>query len=643
MTSATTKRTQQKRKSSGRKPSESLYGSLKPSFLAKRVMRYRASPVLEATARKNDERCYKIVPKHIAQNVMWRKELLTLCAKNLGYRQLVKRWCRSNILFWINAFVWALDTRETKAGTLAPFITFQCQDEAILKIHKAMFPKGKGVQHDCVIEKSRDQGATWICVLAFTHALLFSEQPIDLFCMSYKERVVDGGYDTIMGKARLLIEHLPSWLKPELQINNLSFKNEETGSTWSGSSTTQDAGVSGRYAAMFLDEFALVDDAEQIWHRTAACSNCRIVNSTHRGPEKMFAQIVKLSELAKVDQEITERRFLERIQLHWTAHPWKAKGLYYDAAGKARSPWYDDECIRLGNNRQAIAQELDMDAMAAGGQAFDVAEIMGLIGNYTRDPVRVGAMIDGKFVDQPRGHIKLWFKNEPPKGLYGIGNDVASGAGGKYSTPSCSSIVNLDTGCKVAELWDPAIRPDRFARVVFDLALWFYGAKLNFENTGSVGSMFRQTLLEDLGYTHFRMRKKSERTLAPELTNEIGWVPDPEAKTALLFSYQQALSMGFFVNPSKQAMEETLQFVYVDGVIKHSLERVKDDHSAAKALHGDLVMADAMAWLMVRESGVVQSKVENPGGQKQKGPPPYGSIAWRYEQDDRERDGWDGW
>jgi hypothetical protein len=599
------------------------------------------SPVLEATAKQNDERSYKTVPKSIRENARYRRKLLELCAKTPTYRGIVKRWCKNNILFWINAFVWALDTRETKAGTLAPFITFQCQDEAILRIHAAMFPKGKGVQHDCVIEKSRDQGATWICVLLFAHALLFSDQPIDLFCMSYKERVVDGGYDTIMGKARLLIEHLPSWLLPELQLNNLSFKNLETGSSWAGSSTTQDAGVSGRYAAMFLDEFALVEGAEQIWQRTAACSNCRIVNSTHRGPEKMFAQIVKMSEI--VSGEVTERRVLERIQLHWTSHPWKAKGLYYDGLGKPRSPWYDDECARLGHNKQAIAQELDMDAMASGGQAFDVQEVMSLIASYTREPARVGVMVDGRFVSKPGGHIRLWFKDEPVRGIYGIGNDVASGAGGKYSTPSCSSIVNLATGIKVGELWDPAIRPDRFARVVYELANWFHGAKLNFENTGSVGAMFRQTLLEDLGYAHFRMRKKSERTMAPEITNEIGWVPDPEAKTALLFSYQQALSQGYFSNPSKQAMEETLHFVYVDGVIKHSLERVKDDHSAAKALHGDLVMADAMAWLMVRESGQVMAKMNTPGGQDHKGPPPYGSIAWRYEQEEKERDDWDGW
>ena len=74
--------------------------------------------------------------------------------------------CSRDILYWINTFVWTFDPR--KPNPKIPFITYEYQDEAFLAMDEALPGAGgefKG--HDVIIEKSRDMGASWICLTLF--------------------------------------------------------------------------------------------------------------------------------------------------------------------------------------------------------------------------------------------------------------------------------------------------------------------------------------------------------------------------------------------------------------------------------------------------------------------------------------------
>lgn len=51
---------------------------------------------------------------------------------------------------------------------------------------------------------------------------------------------------------------------------------------------------------------------------------------------------------------------MKGLRLHWTLHPDKAEGLYYDATGKPRSPWYDNEIKSKQMTQAAVARELDI-------------------------------------------------------------------------------------------------------------------------------------------------------------------------------------------------------------------------------------------------------------------------------------------
>lgn len=51
---------------------------------------------------------------------------------------------------------------------------------------------------------------------------------------------------------------------------------------------------------------------------------------------------------------------MKGLRLHWTLHPDKSAGLYYDAEGKPRSPWYDSEIKSKQMTKAAVARELDI-------------------------------------------------------------------------------------------------------------------------------------------------------------------------------------------------------------------------------------------------------------------------------------------
>ncbi len=62
---------------------------------------------------------------------------------------------------------------------------------------------------------------------------------------------------------------------------------------------------------------------------------------------------------------------MKLVECHWTAHPEKAKGLYFDANGKPRSPWYDDQIKKKKMTPSAVARELDLcDEMSVEGIVF---------------------------------------------------------------------------------------------------------------------------------------------------------------------------------------------------------------------------------------------------------------------------------
>ncbi len=618
--------------------------------------------------------CYKLCPKTTSANVDWRVYIMEWARERDEHRDLLMRLSAENILFWINSFVWSLDTREETTTTTTPFITFKVQDEAILTLQRRIKPPLESIvkdghlkrRRDVLIRKSRDMGATWICLLVYMHFLLFDQDFLEFFALSYKKEYVDGGPKSIFGKVDHMIDHLPSWMLPHGKLIRTAdrIENPATGSYFWGDTTTDRSGVGSRFTSGFFDEFPRVDPGtdQQIFDATADCTRCRIFNGTHRGTHTMFARIEKMDDV-------------EKLSLPWWEHPTKSVGLYrwrmasaqpeildkqYEfpvdykfrqddeedtkkyPGGKLRSAWYDYECAGRGWNKIAIAQDLDMDAAASDWLFFDAGEIDRLVREYARPADLRGDFSGRVFHHLTSGPMEIWGALDRggrlPRDVYGLAFDLATGTGGKSSTPSCVSMVNLTTGRKVGSYKTVTKRPEQMAKLAYDLGNWLYGAMVIWEQAGGMGGTFKRVLIDELHYPYVFLRKTKTKTLAPEMTMEPGWAANNENKEQLLNDYRDCLSTSRFMNFSQEALEETKLFKWVKGgKIVHPKDFLTDDPSGAGMNHGDQVIADALANLLVMEHGVVKAEVDRQNDDEERGDPlnpPYGSIAWRDREEE---------
>ncbi len=157
---------------------------------------------------------WKQVPKDVFLNLNFRDFAYREARQSQALRQALKEYCRKDILFWVNVFLWTYDPRLSEKRI--PFITYEYQDDAILQLQDAI-----RVGEDAVMPKSRDMGASWILDLVFDHFATF-EPSCKFFLMSRKGDLVDkkGDSDSLMWKIDFIHEYLPSWLSPDIEITN---------------------------------------------------------------------------------------------------------------------------------------------------------------------------------------------------------------------------------------------------------------------------------------------------------------------------------------------------------------------------------------------------------------------------------------
>lgn len=603
------------------------------------------------------------VPRGLAENLAFRKAVLEEAEKNPNLRRGLVEMCRRDILFYVNAFVWQFNPNEDAEDEVGPFITWECQDEAFLVILECLHER-----RDLVIEKSREMGASWMCLIAMEWVWHFHKWK-KFLCISRKLEAVEAADpDSLFWKLDFVHSHQPHWLLPcgspsgiMRQHKTPYFGNLETHSRITGAASTGDAGVGGRATGMFIDEFPRIKEDYDVLHSTSDTTRCRIFNGTHRGTDTAF-------------NELCDRVDIRKLRLHWSQHPEKRKGLYkadletgrpvvvdtsyqfppdypfvLDGSPTGgpypglRSPWYDYQCQRKGSPR-AIAMDLDIDPRGSTAQVFSPLLIRELIDRLAMPPFWEGDVVldhRGKFRELTRcdgGPLQLWCPlgpgNVPPPGKYGAGADISTG---QSATPSVISFVDAKSGEKVAMYTACDKSPTDLAVIAVALC-WLFGegegALFAWELQGP-GVPFGVKVLE-MGYRNVYYRTP-EHHLDPRASDSPGWNSTPDGKRALLEQYAAALKSRLFVNRSELALRECLDFRYTQtGRIEHSREQNKDDPAGARENHGDRVIADALAWKMVKSMGVAR-------GVRKMESVPDGSFAWRRkirERREKEEEAW---
>lgn len=546
----------------------------------------------------------QLVPKELDRNLEFRERIVRLGSGSRAQRRAIWALCNRDVLFFVNTFLWTYAPKLFPETPQRPFITWGYQDNSLLALDHSFG------RHDLWVPKSRDLGWSWMVQVAMLHRFLF--RPLNTFlCVSRKEDLVDktGDPDCLFWKIDYMLEKLPGWMLPVrgVERNSLHFRNQDNGSTIDGDSSTGDVGRGGRRTAMLFDENAkFPGGGYEALAASRDSTRCRVFLSTPCGVGNSF-------------YDVGQRPKIEKIYSHWTEHPYKSEGLYLDAAGRPRSPWYDVECERA-THPQEIAQELDIDFLGSDYQYFDQTALEKHVVQCGREAALTGWLIyDPQTLDEPRfesggatnrGGLRLWFtpdllRGGPPQGFrYCVACDVSQGTG---ATNSVASVANADTKEKVAEFATSQMTPDTFAEFVVALCRWFKGsdsegAYLIWEANGP-GRAFGKRVLE-AQYHNIFYRRTNEDSVARKASDFPGWFSTPEGKNTLLSEYKRALGNGGILNRSIEALHECRQYVYLKtGEVAHSRANTSVDPSGARQNHADRVIADALLVRGIAEMG----------------------------------------
>jgi len=258
----------------------------------------------------------------------------------------LKEFYKSNPVAFINDWGMTFDPRAAEVGmpTTMPFILFAKQAEFIEWLRARWLAREDGLA-----EKSRDMGASWLCVAFAVWMWLFYPGTVIGFG-SRKEEYVDDLNDpkSLFWKAREFVNLLPVEFSPfgwdaKRHAPFMVLKNPENGSAIVGESG-DNIGRGNRTSIYFKDESAFYERPEKIDAALSQTSNCKIDISTPNGNGNPFYR----------------KRHGGRVPvftLHWRDDPRKGQAWYEKQ--KAQN---DDPVI--------LAQEVDIDYNASTNDAW---------------------------------------------------------------------------------------------------------------------------------------------------------------------------------------------------------------------------------------------------------------------------------
>lgn len=274
-----------------------------------------------------------------------RFELLVELAENPSriHDELIK--IKADVVYWTNTYAMTVDPRHP-LFLVMPFSLFPYQEEMLRWLWRHLIE----LRTTCLVEKSRDVGATWLGVVLFGHRFLFDEVPYQLLAMSRTASETDtlGDVSTLFEKWRALFRNLPSWQLPagfdERHMPYMRITHPTSGAFIVGSASSRSARRGGRFSCVWLDEFAHIAHDADLLTAVQQTSTARLFTSTPNGNANEFYRL----------------RFSGSIPVytaHWSSHPFRGR------------EWYEYQRLEL-DDRQT-AQELDIDYLGSGeGRVF---------------------------------------------------------------------------------------------------------------------------------------------------------------------------------------------------------------------------------------------------------------------------------
>lgn len=587
-----------------------------------------------------------LVPKDLLGNLRFREFVLKWANEDASHRQELWTICSRDILFYVNTFGWTINPKEHPKRPLRPFITYKYQDETLPIICKAIG------NEDLAIPKTRDMGASWLCLIALEHRWHFTD--LQLFLLtSEKEELVDGPSEkALFNKLDFWWNHLPNWLTPNIHAQKKHRKNLDNGSAFDGEATVENMATGDRRTTIFMDETSKMNGADKIFTSTRDVTRSRLFNSTPNGRFGIGEPFYK---------RVRDGR-TKRIFMHWSRHPDKSKGLYHLVDGqkvmldpetynweedydfetlqfigerKPRSTWYDVQCDRA-QSKTDIAQELDIDFLGSSERFADDEVMLRVRDTYCEEPETRGRLaidsedLTARWTNSKQGEFRIWMGLDggirPPRGIYAIGVDISAGTGGAYSSESALIVWNSVTKEQVASFATSTIRPEPFAAYAVGVCKWFHNAFMIPEINGPLGTTFINKV-KSLGYWNLYVREVKD-VMHNEKTRKIGY-SNSDRGAEILGRLQEAMARNQCKVRDKRIVDQFLEYEWKNGKLVHAGSESSKSESDKGLTHGDIAIASACGWLGVTSKPATLAPIADPE-------PEFGTVGYRFRQQELE-------
>lgn len=290
-------------------------------------------------------------PINPAEVLAWRYEHIKRMRAEPAFREACMLHYANHPADFITDFCVTVDPRAKVK--IFPLIMFKRQIELVEALHDCIKDN-----ESLLCDKSRDMGASWICLSFMLWCWLFMPNTV-LLCASRKELLVDrlGDASTLFHKLRVLIDWLPKdlfWPDVKFSLKDqapyMRIMNPGNGAVIVGEAG-QAIGRGGRYQMAILDEAAFVENQESVDSALGDACPVRISISTYNQMNDLFHRQRK----AGLDLPLKEPNKLRVFSLDWRDHPAKTQAWYDARRAKAEA----EGTLHL------FAREVDRDPSAA--------------------------------------------------------------------------------------------------------------------------------------------------------------------------------------------------------------------------------------------------------------------------------------
>ena len=254
--------------------------------------------------------------------------------------------CAKSPIYFLNNYGYVFDAKKKKISKMK---CFTYQERCVKDFHK--------FQNNIVL-KSRQTGLYVVTAGYVAWRLMFR----------YEEKILiianqGDGAIRFLETVKQFIENTPDWLQPTAiaKKNQTELEFAKPHASWiKAKASSPEAGRGESLTMLVLDETAFIKDDEQIWMGAGMALSMTkgkcIMISTPNGTGNLYHQTWVASVNGDND--------FNHLEVHWTENPNSAEGLEMRKDMKGNdipwSPWYEEQCQRLGFDSVKIAQELDL-------------------------------------------------------------------------------------------------------------------------------------------------------------------------------------------------------------------------------------------------------------------------------------------